>query len=110
MDLFRWSTGTFVLAMIISFVLRFATTNPWVLFAVEIIIGLFAVVYGIRKYGSFETAFTAGGAIAIAPIAGMLAAQTLENDIAALAVILALLGIIYVVGGFIARFTLAKPQ
>ncbi len=108
-ELFRWTLITAFVTSLVALLLGYVTKNPITILIFTIIIAVASVVYATRKYGVPESSFRSGGVIAMSALAGALVAGTV-SDFLEYVVLIAILALAYVIGGYIARWTMTGQR
>jgi hypothetical protein len=110
-EMFRWTMLTAFAVSLVTFLLDFVTRSLGIRLIVAIVLIIASIIYAMKKYGVPDSAFQAGSAIALAGMAGLLVSQTLtRGDFLEYVITLVLFIIAFFVGGYVAKFTLAKPE
>jgi phosphotransferase system glucose/maltose/N-acetylglucosamine-specific IIC component len=109
MNLFRWTLGTAFVVSFVTFILEMLGARAWLMLIIALALTVYAVVHGMRKFGVPDSAFTSGGIIGLAAVAGMLIGSSAQ-EILEYIVILVLFAAAYFIAGFIAGRTFGHRE
>jgi len=107
MELFRWTLGTVFVVSLVTFILEMLGARAWLTLAIALALTVFAVVHGMRTFGVPDSAFTSGGIIGLAAVAGMLIGSSVQ-EILEYIIILVLCAAAYLIAGFVAKLVFRK--
>jgi len=108
-DWFRWALLTAFVVSLVTFLLSMVSRTGMIHVVVVLALTIGSIYWGSKKHGVPDSAFQAGGVLAMAALAGMLIGNAMREILEYMIVIVLFIAAYYI-GGFFARWAIKKPK